>query len=117
MGIGLKVLALLAVGTLAANAQERPKRNWNISVAFLVGAQAMDAVSSRGLVELNPVLGRGQFGTRQVAVKSGIASAMILTELLFVRRHPETRRSWTWVNYGTGIALSSFAVSNWSQSR
>jgi hypothetical protein len=111
----VKILALLLT-TLAAFAQDGPRRNWNISVAFFVGAQAMDSMSSRGGFETNPVLGRGQFGARQAVIKAGIASGVVLAEQMILRRHPETQRFWTWANYGTGTAIAAVAVRNWSQS-
>lgn len=111
----MKILALLVLATLAASAQDGPRRNWNISVAFFVGAQAMDTMSSRGGIEANPVLGRGQFGARQAAIKAGIASGVVLAERMILRRHPETQRFWTWANYGTGTAIAAMAVRNWSQ--
>jgi len=111
----MKVFALLVLSMLTASAQERPRRNWNISVAFFAGAQAMDAVSSRGGIESNPVLGRGQFGASQAAIKAGIAGGVILSEWMILRRHPDTRRLWTWANYGAGTAVAAVAVRNWNQ--
>ena len=52
---------------------------------------------------------------RQVAIKGGIASGLILAERLILRKHPETRRVWTWVNYGTGAAITAVAARNWNQ--
>ncbi len=112
---GMKILALLVWSMLAADAQEHTQRNWNVSVAFFVGANVMDTMSSRGAFETNPVLGRGPFGMRQMAIKGGIASGLILAERLILRKHPETRHVWTWVNYGTGAAITAVAVRNWNQ--
>ena len=111
----MKLLALFALSMLVASAQER-SRNWNISVAFFAGTQVMDAVSSRGSFESNPVLGRGQFGSSQVAIKAGIAGGVGLAEWLILRRHPETKRLWTWTNYGAGAVTAAVAVRNWRQS-
>jgi hypothetical protein len=120
----MKVLAIFVLSMLTAYSQdhsqerlqpqERPQRNWNISVAFFVGAQVMDTVSSRGAIETNPILGRGEFGMRQMAIKGGIASGVILAERIIMRKHPDTRRFWTWVNYGTGAAITAVAVRNWN---
>lgn len=107
------LLALSVLSVTTAVGQERP-RNWTISVAFFAGAQAMDAASSRGYIEANPVLGRGQFGARQATIKVGITSSVILAEWMILRRHPETRRFWTWANYGTGAATMAVAARNWS---
>jgi len=109
----MKILALLALSMLAAAAQERA-RSWNISVAFVAGSQMMDALSSRGRIEANPLLGRGQFGLSQSAIKGGIVGGVVLTEWLILRRHPETKRFWTWTNYATGAATTVVAVRNWN---
>jgi hypothetical protein len=111
----MKILALLVLSMLTASAQEHRQRNWNISVAFFVGAQAMDTVSSRGAMETNPVLGRGQFGARQMTIKAGIGGGVILAERLILRRHPDTQRFWTWTNFATGTAITAVAVRNWKQ--
>ena len=99
----------------AQDSQDHPRRNWNISVAFFAGAQVMDTMSSRGAIETNPVLGRGQFGGRQMAIKSGIGAGVILAERMIMRKHPETRSFWTWANYATGTAIAAVAVRNWNQ--
>jgi hypothetical protein len=111
----MKIPALLVFSMLTACAQDRAQRNWNISVAFFFGTHVMDTMSSRGAMEQNPVLGRGEFGGRQMAIKSGIAGGVILAEQLIMRKHPETRRFWTWANYGTGAAIAAVAVRNWNQ--
>jgi len=112
---GMTICSLLASSMLTASAQDHSQRNRNISVAFFVGAQAMDTMSSRGAIELNPVLGRGRFGSRQTMVKAGIASGIVLLERTIMRRYPDTRRYWTWTNYATGAAITSVAVRNWKQ--
>ena len=111
----MKILSLLALSMLTASAHDNAQRNWNISVAFFVGAQAMDTMSSRGAIEANPVLGRGQFGARQTMIKASIASGVIFAERMILRRHPDTQRFWTWTNYATGAAVASVAVRNWKQ--
>ena len=113
----MKLFIVLLLSMLTAYAQDRmqdhTQRNWNISVAFFVGANTMDTLSSRGAMETNPVLGRGPFGGRQMAIKSGITAGMILAERLMIRNHPETRKFWTWANYGTGTAIAAVAARNW----
>jgi hypothetical protein len=110
----MKVLVMLVLMALTACAEDHRQRNWNFSVAFFAGAQVMDAISSHGAIEQNPVLGRGQFGGRQIAIKAGIASGVILAERMILRRHPETRTFWTWTNYATGTAIAAVAVRNWN---
>lgn len=98
----------------ALSAQSRLD-NWRISAIFFTGASAMDAVSSRGQYELNPALGRGPFGARQEAVKGIAVGGILLTEYLVLRKHPETRRSWVYVNYAAGAATAGAAIHNWRQ--
>ena len=50
-----------------------------------------------------------------MAIKSGIAGGVILAERMIMRKHPETRRFWTWANYGTGTVIAAVAVRNWNQ--
>ena len=111
----LFIVLLLSMLTVYAqdHTQDHAQRNWNISLAFFVGANAMDTLSSRGAMETNPVLGRGPFGGRQMAIKAGITSGMILAERLMIRKHPETRKFWTWANYGTGTAIAAVAARTW----
>ena len=111
----MKMFAMLVFSMMTAYAQDHTQRNWNISVAFFVGAQVMDTMSSRGAIETNPVLGRGQFGGRQMAIKSGIGAGVMLAERMILRKHPETQRFWTWANYGTSAAIAAVAVRNWNQ--
>ena len=111
----MKIVCLLVLSMLTAFAQDHRQRNWNFSVAFFVGAQAMDTMSSRGAIETNPLLGRGQFGARQTLIKAGITGGVILAERMIMRRHPETQRYWTWTNYATGAAITSVAARNWRQ--
>jgi len=110
----MKLIAVFVLSMLTAYSQDHLQRTWNISVAFFAGAQLMDTMSSRGGIETNPVLGRGLFGTRQIAIKGGIASGVILAERIILRKHPDTRRFWTWANYGTGAAITAVAVRNWN---
>jgi hypothetical protein len=59
--------------------------------ALHVGAASADMLSSRGMYELNPVLGRGPFGTRQVAISASIVGGIELTKWVLARRYPRSR--------------------------
>lgn len=75
---------------------------WAISVVFVTGATALDALSSRGMVEQNPILGRGPFGARQEAIKAGMTLGPIVAEWLILRKHPAAERPIIWGNYVYG---------------
>lgn len=91
-----------------------PSLAWQYSVAFFAGAQAMDTASSWGKIETNPILGRGPFGARQVGLKMSMASGVVLVEWLMLRRHPGTRRAWTWANIVAGGVTVGVSARNWS---
>lgn len=59
--------------------------------ALHVGWASADMLSSRGMYELNPVLGRGPFGTRQVAISASIVGGIELTKWVLARRYPRSR--------------------------
>lgn len=95
------------VGTLllicmTAHAQEKPRIDWlRVSQATLISAAVADTASSWGQYETNPILGRGQFGARQLAVKSGISIGGIYAFNRLDARHP---RIVTTVNFAlTGL--------------
>lgn len=61
--------------------------------AIHAGATTADIISSRGLVELNPLLrdSRGQLGARGISIKLGIFAAVELAKWRIARRHPQDR--------------------------
>lgn len=85
-------------------------RSFRISLASLLAANALDAVSSRGGYELNPILGRGNFGAHQEAIKGAFVGALVVGELLVVRRWPRSARAFMWCNFaGAGVTASMAA--------
>ena len=63
-------------------------------MAVLATANVMDARTSMGGLETNPLLrnGHGRFSAgRAVAVKSAASGGMVLVQLLLLRRMPEHR--------------------------
>jgi uncharacterized membrane protein YedE/YeeE len=106
----LILLALIQIGQ--AESRERPSHTWAFSVAFFAGSQVLDVASSRGQMEANPILGRGTFGGRQIAMKGLLGGGLLLGEWLYTRRHPESRKAFTWVNYAAGAATVGIGLSN-----
>ncbi len=87
---------------------------WIASAAFLASSQLTDTLSSRGLYEKNPILGRGPFGTRQETIKAGAIAAVLLTEWS-LRKHPALRRGFMWANYLSGGVTFAVAAHNFSE--
>jgi hypothetical protein len=102
---------------------DSPPRNapvatsWKLSLAPLLASQGLDAASSYGKRELNPLLAgpQGQFGVSSVMVKVGVTSGLIGVEYLIVKAHPASARFFTKVNWAaagitTGIAAHNFTI-------
>lgn len=94
--------------------QTKPNLNpWKASVLALTTASALDIGSSWGAYETNPILGRGTFGYRQMGIKAGIVSTSILTEWLWLRKHPESQKVFVNVNVAASGLVVGVAIHNW----
>ena len=98
-------------------ARQTAMRRWEISVAPLVASQALDAFSSWGMRELNPVLAdpNGGFGMKSAAVKFGTVGALIGVEYLLAKRSPRAARifaklNWSGAAVTTGLAIHNYAI-------
>jgi hypothetical protein len=91
-------------------------RSWRISLAPLVGSQALDAASSYGMRELNPLLAsaNGGFEMKAVSIKLGVTGALVGVEYLIVRKYPRSARVISKLNWTTGIVTTGFAVHNYA---
>jgi hypothetical protein len=112
----MRVFAALLISVVAACGADLPAahesldeaaraaglRPWKISVAPLVASQALDAASSYGMRELNPLLAssNGGFEMKAAAIKLGVTGVLIGVEYLIVRT--------------TGIVTTGFAVHNFA---
>ena len=96
------------------NHDARWRRQWAISLAPLFASEALDAASSYGLRELNPLLAgsNGGFGMKATAIKFGVVGALAGAEYLIVRKHPVSAKYFTIVNWVTAGATSGLAVHN-----
>ncbi len=93
------------------------KKIWTVSVAVLATANVMDARSSMGRYETNPLLqnGQGRFSAgRGIAVKSAASGGMILVQLLLQKRMPEQRleKQAAIVNFAAAAAVGGTAYRN-----
>ena len=91
-------------------------RQWAISIAPLFASQALDAASSYGMRELNPLLASpdGGFGMKATSLKFGVIGALAASEYLLVRKYPRSAKVFTIVNWATAGATSALAVHNYS---
>lgn len=86
-------------------------------MAVLAAANVMDARSSVGRYETNPLLqnGQGRFSVgRGIAVKSAASGGMILVQLLLQKRMPEQRleKQAAIVNFAAAAAVGATAYKN-----
>ena len=103
------IAAALCFGKVACG-QDR----WYRASLIAVGAsQAADTASSWGGHELNPVLGTGRFGGRQVGIKSAVVGSGIAAQYVAVRQYPRHRKVATVVNFALAAATTAVAVRNW----
>lgn len=114
----MKPLLFLAL-TLPLYAQDTPRPRltaFRASQIAVAAATTADILSSRGLYERNPVLGRGAFTLRNQGAKviATTAAALLLQEFL-VRKFPQTRRAFTFINFGATGMHAGAAAHNWRQ--
>lgn len=79
-----------------------------ISKLVLSGALTFDLGTTTGGRELNPVLGRGNFGARQVILASGITAGFLWLE----HRYPEHHRVFTYTNFAIAGAHAAVGAHN-----
>ena len=89
---------------------------WEISLVPLVSSQALDAASSYGMRELNPLLAssNGGFERKAASIKLGAAAAIVGVEYLIVRKYPRSTRVISKLNWTSGIVTTGFAVHNFA---
>ena len=105
--------ALLLLCLLAPIAAAGDRLYWG-SVAFVVAGHTLDAVSSYGAYEGNPLMRSrdGRLGLRGIAIGTGIVGAMLLAQRLCGKR---SRKAFVPVNFAvggfrTGVAVRNFIV-------
>lgn len=86
---------------------------WTASLAALLGGTAMDAASSWGKSETNPLLrsANGTFGMRGFMIKGGLAGALIAPEIL-MRDNQEAKKKFAVVNFIAAGVFSAVVFHN-----
>ena len=110
----MKWVLFLLLG-VTVHAQDSLKQ-WKVSLVPLVSSQVLDATSSYGLRELNPVLAssNGGFEAKGLSIKIAVTGAAVGVEWLIVRKFPRSARVLTKLNWSAGIVTTGFAVHNWA---
>jgi hypothetical protein len=91
------------------------KRSWERSLIPLVASQSLDAASSYGYRELNPILAgqNGEFGPKATTVKFAVVGVIVLGEYLLVRKSPKAAGIFQKLNWATSAVTTGFAVRNY----
>jgi hypothetical protein len=113
-GIATPAMAETLVTREAPRKESRWKKAWAWSAAALMAATAADAATSMGGYELNPLLRGpgGQFGTRGMAIKLGVACAVIGAQYFLLKKKPEQAPYAFAANAAAAGLLSGVAVRN-----
>ena len=106
------VLCLLPSVVVAEN---RINKLWKYSVMALAASNIADAAASAGRYETNPVLGRGPFGGRAVAIKAGISFANIAVQRMILKHHAAASKPAAAINFGMAAVVGSIAIRNTTQ--
>lgn len=116
-------LFALAVPSHAQNfirleAPQKTSKLWKISAFVLGGATALDAASSWGRPELNPLLSgpNGRFGSQGIALKSGLAAGTIGIQYFLLRKRPAAQKYAVVSNFAISGFLGVAAASNYKRS-
>lgn len=107
----------LAMSSFAGEIPRRHHRLWNWSIVALAGANAADVATSIGRHELNPVFAgsNGNLNTgRAIEVKCAMTGALVFSQWLFTRKHPEMVKPFTVVNFATAATFGGIAAHNLS---
>ena len=99
------------------NSRRRWKRDWIASWVAFAAANILDARSSQGKYEANPLLRNsdGAFASgRATGLKIGVGTALLGTQLWMIHKKPEKNlyKGFSMVNGAAAGALSVVAVSN-----
>jgi hypothetical protein len=92
------------------------KRRWEISLVPLIAANALDAGSSWGHRETNPLLAGsdGEFGVRAAGIKFGMVGAAVAAEYFLMKRHPKLATLIINANRASAVLTTAFAIHNFA---
>ena len=90
-------------------------RAWKRSLIPLLASQSLDAASSYGYRELNPVLADadGRFGVKSTTLKFAVVGVVIGVEYLVARKCPRMADLLSKLNWSGSVVTTGFAVHNY----
>lgn len=97
--------SLRPVAQVEDRSDRRTSTIWKVSIATTLAATAMDAFSSMGKQESNPLLrsSDGTFGAKGISLKGGLTALCIAPQIL-LRNHRELRKPFIVANFiSTGL--------------
>ncbi len=109
------LVSALAAGAEPENSKSFSKKAWWGSVAALATATALDAQSSWGRREANPLLPQqnGNFGAGALALKVALAGGGLLLQWRLLRHQQKLEKELAIVNAGVAAGLTGVAVHNY----
>lgn len=112
------LLLLLAVQAASAETLgTRRGKLWKIGAAVLAAATTVDAFSSWGHAEANPLLrgGNGRFGMQAVALKGAILGGTLGAQYFLLRKSPKAEKYGTITNFALSGVFATAAVTNFQR--
>ena len=107
------ITTFLLLIVLAALEETCKGQSLPVSQGAAMASSALDTASSWGGYELNPALGRGQFGMRQTAIKNSLTAGLLVAEVPLIRRYPRTKRAFIIANWAAAAIWTGAAIRNW----
>ena len=104
------ILAALLACSIAS-AESRWGKAYRWSVVAMAGATALDAASSYGRIEANPLLrgSRGRFGLQGILLKGAMMTGAVVVQRRFGHGHPKATAI---SNFATAGAFGGVAIYN-----
>jgi hypothetical protein len=98
---------------ISSGPHDRSAMIWKISIATMLAASALDAASSMGKNEQNPLLrsSDGTFGAKGVAVKFSLMGAAVVPQIIF-RNRKDLRKIFTVINVGDTALFTTIGIHN-----
>jgi hypothetical protein len=109
------LLIFLAVSAQAEAASNKWRKVWKASLVVMASASFVDAASSYGRVEINPILAsNGRFRRKALALKVSIGAGLAVAEFLLHHKRPESEVEMpaALVNFATAATFSAAAIHN-----
>lgn len=102
-----------SIGTIEDRHEKTMNRIWVASLFAMAAARGMDAASSWGKWEGNPLLASrdGTFGAKGMSIKAGIAAGVIVPEIL-LRKHKNLKPKFAIGNFAEAALFGGVAIHN-----